>query len=118
MDDAKLRTIWQQRQPHDRIVTLSQPLAILMKRELARKARQLGKLATIWDEVIPEEIASHTALESLSGGVLTVLVDSSSHRFQLDVLLRGGLLREIRSRFDGALNRIKLQPGQFAAIEV
>jgi len=117
MDDAQLHTIWQQRQFNDRATPLAQPLAVLMNRTLRKKVRQLGRLAEIWDEVIPEEIADHTALESFSNGVLTVMVDSSAHRFRLQVLLAGGLQREIQSRFAGALNKVKLVPGQFAAVE-
>jgi predicted nucleic acid-binding Zn ribbon protein len=118
MDDAQLQTVWQQRQFSDRVVPLSQPLAMLMKHTLAKRVRQVGKLAEVWDEVIPEEIQEHTALESLSRGVLTVRVDSSAHRYQLRMLLSGGLLEEIRSRFGGALSKVRLIPGQFQAINV
>ncbi len=118
MDDAQLQTVWQQRQFADRVVPLSQPLTMLMEHTLARRVRQLGKLAGVWDEVIPAEVRDHTALESLIRGVLTVRVDSAAHRFQLRSLLDGGLMREIRSRFGGTLNRIRLLPGQFDAIDV
>ena len=82
MDDARLRTIWQQRQFRQRSSHLSEPLTFLMKHTLAKKVQQLGKLAEIWDQVVPQEIVAHTAVESFSRGVLTVLVDSASHRFQ------------------------------------
>ena len=36
MDDAQLRTVWQQRQFHDRVAPLSAPLATLMKHNLAQ----------------------------------------------------------------------------------
>ena len=118
MDDAQLRTIWQQRQLNDRVSHLSGPLATLMKQTLAKRVRQLGKLAAIWDEVIPLAIAEHTALESYARGVLTVMVDSAPHRFQLQTLLSGGLQKDIQSRFSGAINKIRLVPGQFAAIDL
>jgi len=118
MDDAQLRTVWQQRQSAARPCHLSEPLAMLMKHDLAKKVRQLAGLAAIWDEVIPEEIADHTALQSLNRGVLTVVVDSAAHRFQLQTLLTGGLTRHIRQRFSGAINRIRLVPGQFDAVSL
>ena len=118
MDDAQLRTVWHQRQPRDRTVHLSQPLTVLMKYTLAKRVRQLGKLVEIWDEVLPESISSHTALESFNRGVLTVAVDSSSRRFQLQMLLAGGLQREIQSRFSGPINRIRLVPGQFHSADL
>jgi hypothetical protein len=113
MDDAQLRTVWQQRQFGPPAVPLAHPLALVMK-PLRKIVRQLGPLAAIWEEVIPPGILEHTALDGLCSGVLTVLVDSSPHRFQLRQLLDGGLLAEIRSRFRGALNKVRLEPGQFA----
>ena len=117
MDDAQLRTVWQQRQFNDRIVPLGQPLAILMKHTLGKRGKQIGRLAEVWDDLIPGSLAEHTALESFRSGTLTVIVDSSPHRFQLRQLLDGGLLGEMRSRFSGALNKVRLVPGQFAAMD-
>ncbi|MCP4377150.1 MAG: DUF721 domain-containing protein [bacterium] len=118
MDDSQLRTLWLQRQPHDRTSHLSQPVAVLMKHTLGKKVRQLGKLAVAWDEVLPGTIREHTALDSFQRGVLTVLVDSSSHRYQLQTLLNAGLMKEIRHRFSGPLDKIRLIPGQFSSIDM
>jgi hypothetical protein len=118
MNDAQLRTVWQQRQYNDRLTPLAQPLGMLMKHTLGKRVRQIGKMAEIWDEVVPDGILEHTALESLNRGVLTVMVDSSSHRFQLETLLRGGLQRLIQDRFPGSLNKIRLVPGQFASVDL
>jgi hypothetical protein len=117
MDDAQLRTVWQQRQFAMPAAPLARPLAILMKHTLGKRVRQLGRLAEIWEEVIPPGIMEHTALDGLRGGTLTVLVDSSAHRFQLRQLLDGGLLAEIRKRFSGALNKVRLEPGQFEEMD-
>lgn len=118
MDDAQLRTVWQQRQMRDRVAPLTESLGAFMKYKLARRVKQLGELAGIWDEVIPEQIASHTALERFNRGVLTVLVDSSAHRYQLQTLLSGGVQREIQRRFSGAITKIRLTPGQFSFIDL
>lgn len=118
MDDSQLRTVWQQRQFSDRAGHLSHPLALLMKYDLSRRVRDIGRLAKVWDEVVPPEINEHTALESFNRGVLTVLVDSASHRFQLNAILEGGLRREIQQQFPGTLNKIRLQPGNFSAVEL
>ena len=118
MDDAQLQTVWQQRQLKDRVSLLAEPLAKLMKHRLAKRVRQLSQLAAAWDEVIPAQIAEHTALESFNRGVLTVMVDSASHRFQLEMLLAGGLKKEIQTRFSGALNKVRLVPGQFYAVDL
>ncbi len=118
MNDAQLRTVWQQRQFNDRVAHLGEPLGVLMKHKLARRVRQLSKLAEAWDEVVPPEIRDHTALEGINRGTLTVIVDSSAHRFRLRSLLSAGLLNELRGRFSGAINKVRLVPGQFASIDV
>jgi hypothetical protein len=118
MDDTQLRTLWLQRQYHDRAVPLAQPLTMLMKYKLGKRVRQLSRLAAIWDEVLPYSVREHTALESFRNGVLTVIVDSASHRFQLQTLLTSGLMGEIRSRFAGPVNKIRLMPGQFYSIDL
>lgn len=118
MDDAQLRTIWLQRQLDHRVGLLTEPLAHLMKHELGKRVKQLSRLADIWDEIIPDEIRHHTALDSLQRGVLTVIVDSASHRFQLQTLLTGGLMREIQRRYSDALQKIRIVPGQFYSVDV
>ena len=118
MDDAQLQTIWQQRQLNERVIPISQPLTSFLKYTLAKRLRQLRNLAEVWDELVPQDIREHTALEGLNRGVLTVMVDSSPHRFRLQTLLAGGLLREIRQRFVGPLDRVRLVPGQFYAVDV
>ncbi len=118
MEETQLRTIWQQRQFNDRAAPLSRPLGMFMKYKLAKKVRQLSKLCDIWDALIPDEINDHTALESFNRGVLTVTVDSSPHRYNLQMLLSGGLMRELQARFDGAVNKVRLIPGQFSSVDL
>lgn len=118
MDESQLRNVWLNRRPADRIRPLAEPLVQLVKRKLARRVRQIGQLAVAWDECIPDFIREHTALVGFSRGMLTVAVDSAPHRFQLQNLLQSGLLDAIRERFrSGALNRIKLVPGEFDSLE-
>jgi hypothetical protein len=118
MDDAQLKTVWQQRQFRPTASHVSQPMATLVKRTLAKRVKQLSKLAEIWDEMIPEGIRVHTAMEAFQDGVLTVIVDSASHRFQLQTLLAAGLMRQIQASLPQALNRIRLVPGQFFSVDV
>jgi hypothetical protein len=118
MDESQLRNVWRNRQPPRRIYPLSEPLAALMKHRLARRVRQISQLAAAWDECIPDFIREHTGLVKFSRGTLTVAVDSAPHRYQLQQLLQGGLLDAMRERFpSGALNRVKLVPGTFDALE-
>ncbi|MFW6066204.1 MAG: DUF721 domain-containing protein [Planctomycetota bacterium] len=117
MDDALLQTIWQQRRPAERASHVSGPVQMFMKYRLAKRVRALGQLAGIWDELVPADIRDHTALERLQRGTLTVTVDSSAHRFRLQMLLNGGLTAQMRQRFSGALNKVRLVPGQFYSVD-
>ena len=118
MDDARLQTIWQQRQRPQRATALAAPLGVLMKRTLGRRVKQLGALSEAWDDLLPEALRDHTALESFARGVLTVMVDSAAHRFQLQTLLEGGLLKELRARCPQAINKVRLLPGQFYSVDL
>lgn len=118
MDDAQLQTIWQQRRFTGRFSHLSEPLTLLMKHKLGKRVKQLSRLSQIWDEVVPEEIAEHTALESYRRGILKVLVDSAAHRFQLRTMLDGGLRKAIQQRFSGPIDKIRLVPGQFYSVDI
>ena len=108
MDDAKLHTVWQQRQLRESTAHLGTPLAMLMKYTLAKKVKQLSRLAEIWDQVVPEDISTHTALESYNRGILTVIVDSAPHRFSLQMLLSSGLQKILQNHFSGASTRCSL----------
>ena len=118
MEDKQLQTVWQQRQIDDGIKPLAVPVAMLLKHQLGKKVRQLHELAEIWDELVPDQIAEHTALESLNQGVLTVMADTAAHRFQLESLLRGGLMRMLQQRLGSSLRRVKVIPGQFYSVDI
>jgi predicted nucleic acid-binding Zn ribbon protein len=118
MDDAQLRTVWEQRQFKSAASHLSSAISLLMKRKLGKRVKQLSKLACIWDELVPESIRDHTALEAFQNGVLTVVVDSSSHRFQLQTLINAGLLGQLQALLPLPLNKIRLVPGQFSSVDL
>ncbi len=111
MDDATLRTIWQQKKGNSRTITIAEPLAIFMKHHLARQVQDFGDISVAWREVLPGELLGNTALKSFNRGVLTVVARSASRRFQLQTFLAGGGLDCIRERSRRAINRIKIIPG-------
>lgn len=117
MDDAQLQTIWQQRQESMRLTPLAEPLGRLMKHHLGRRVRQFSQLAGAWDEVIPVELRDHTAIEGFHRGVVTVAVDSAARRYQLNTLLRGGLLKALREQCGGAIQRVRLVPGKVFQVD-
>ncbi len=82
------------------------------KREVQKPYEQLGKLAEIWLDLVPTELAEHTRLMGLTRGVLRVAVDSSGRLYELDRLLRGGVFDELVTRHKGkAVRRVELKVG-------
>jgi len=82
------------------------------KREVQKPYEQLGKLAEIWLELVPSELAEHTRLMGLTRGVLRVAVDSSGRLYELDRLLRDGVFDELVTRHKGkAIRRVELKLG-------
>jgi len=118
MDEWQLRNVWKNRQPYNRVAPLSEPLDYLLQHQLAKRVKQLGQLAVVWDECIPEFIREHASLVSFNHGTLTAAVDSAPHRYQLQQLLANGLLEALRERFrSGALNRVRVVPGRYDYLE-
>jgi len=95
----------------ERDVTLAF-LTDTFKREVEKPFKQLEGLAELWAELVPDQLAAHTKLESLSRGVLRVVVDSAGRHYELDRLLREGLARELTKRHKGAaLRQVKVRVG-------
>jgi hypothetical protein len=117
MDDGQLRNVWQNHQRRESIMPLSVPMS-RMTQQLAKHVRQMGRLSMVWDECVPEEILRHAALVSYNRGVVTAAVDSAPHRYKLQMLLSNGLIAAIRERFSGPINRIRLVPGPFDALNL
>lgn len=101
----------------ERDVTLSF-LKDTFKREVEKPFKQLEGLAELWAELVPAQLAAHTRLESLSRGVLRVVVDSAGRHYELDRLLREGLQRELTRRHKGAaLRQVKVRVGVVAGLD-
>ncbi|NBC10855.1 MAG: DUF721 domain-containing protein [Planctomycetes bacterium] len=114
-DDPRLEQMerlraWRARPQRD--VTLGF-LRDTFKREVEKPFKQLEGLTELWAELVPEQLAAHTRLESLSRGVLRVVVDSAGRHYELDRLLREGLQRELTRRHKGAaLRQVKVRVGK------
>jgi hypothetical protein len=84
------------------------------KQSVAKRQTKLVKIAECWGVLIPEMLNDHCALEALNRGTLTVLVDSSSHLYELKQLLLAGLQDQLllACRSTG-LKKISLKLGQW-----
>ena len=81
-------------------------------KSVEKRHKKLGKIAEIWEKLVPRLLLDHCALESLTRGTLTVLVDSSSHLYDLKHLLLAGLEKQLllACKTTG-LRKISLKPG-------
>ena len=82
------------------------------KRTASRTQRRLATIIELWEAVIPSELAAHTSVTGLRGGVLFVRVDSASVAYELDRRLRDGLEQVLRSKFPSTLVRIRVSSGR------
>ena len=83
-------------------------------RAVEKTQGKLSKIAACWQTVIPAPLADHCALEGLTRGTLTVVVDTSAHLYDLKQLLLSGhekqLLLACRS---AGLRKVVLRKGRW-----
>lgn len=107
-DTNRLQRLREWRNPRDRDLSLGF-MPKQFKREVAAPHKQLGPIVELWTTLVPEDLAAHTRLQALRGGVLTVGVDSASHLYSLDRLLRAGLeSKMINARPGPIFRRVRL----------
>ena len=81
---------------------------------MAKRQAKLVKIAECWNVLVPETLNDHCALEALNRGTLTVIVDSSSHLYELKQLLLAGLQDQLLLACKSTgLRKISLKPGRW-----
>lgn len=93
---------------------LGSELVSFFKNSVQKRHTKLGKIAESWSRLVPELLNEHCALESLSRGTLVVIVDSSSHLYDLKQLLLSGLERQLLVACGSTgLKKVNLRPGRW-----
>jgi hypothetical protein len=84
------------------------------KQSVEKPHSKVGKIADCWCRLIPEMLSEHCALEGFNRGTLTVIVDSSSHLYELKQLLLAGLQQQLLLACKSAgLRKVSLRAGQW-----
>jgi hypothetical protein len=84
------------------------------KQSVAKRQTKLVKIAECWSALVPVALNEHCALESLNRGTLTVIVDSSSHLYEIKQLLLAGLQDQLLLACKSTgLRKIVLKPGRW-----
>lgn len=90
------------------------PQMVNFFKQTEKRQAKFGKIGDCWATLIPESLNDHCALESFHRGTLTVLVDSSSHLYELKQLLLAGLQQQLLLACKSAgLRKINLKPGRW-----
>ncbi|MBC7783833.1 MAG: hypothetical protein H7144_08330 [Burkholderiales bacterium] len=85
----------------------------IFKRDLEKRQKKFGHIGEVWMKVIPAALQEASELTALSRGVLTVIVQGSTHLYNLKQGLLSGLQDQLlhACRGDG-LKKINLKPGR------
>ena len=115
LEDASLRRLARVKQrPAPAFNPLGPELVGFFKNSVQKRHTKLGKIADCWSRLVPELLNDHCALESFSRGTLVVIVDSSSHLYELKQLLLSGLERQLLVACGSTgLKKVNLKPGRW-----
>jgi len=94
--------------------SLGDEMVDFFEKSVQKRQGKLVRIAEAWGLLVPGLLSEHCALESLSRGTLTVIVDSSSHLYELKQLLLAGLQDQLMLACRSAgLRKISLRPGRW-----
>jgi len=95
-------------------VALGPEMVTFFKQSVQKRQTKLSKIGETFAALVPETMIDHCALDSLSRGTLTVMVDSASHLYELKQLLLAGVEKQLTMACKSAgLKKIVLKPGQW-----
>jgi hypothetical protein len=98
----------------DPAAPLGPEMISFFKNAVQKRQTKLAKIAECWSVLVPQTLDAHCSLEGLSRGTLTVLVDSSSHLYELKQLLLAGIEDQLFLACKSAgLRKINLKPGRW-----
>jgi hypothetical protein len=89
------------------VARLGDVLLPWFEKTVARPAARMQGMAELWQEHVPAKILPHCRLVGFHRGTMTVALDSTTVRAELDARLRSGLLRILQTSSRGALFRVK-----------
>ncbi len=111
-DKERLDRALKARQRRDRTTTMGSSIQQFLKKQVQPRMKKFAVVSQAWEMNLPEELVEHTCIESFRGGQLNVLVDSSSHQYELNLMLKEGLLDALREMCPNvSIRKIKVTYG-------
>ena len=83
----------------------------LMDRQISPRVAKFGGMAELWGQLLPAELRRHCRLEGVNAGCLSVLVDSPSYMYELQLCSRELLGQLQRECPRAQIKRIKIALG-------
>ena len=115
LEEAELKRLSRIKSPARKPpVRIGPEMLDFFQQSVQKRQTKFTKIAQCWSILVPELLNDHCALESFNRGSLTVIVDSSSHLYELKQLLLAGLLQQLLLACKSAgLRKITLKPGRW-----
>ncbi len=108
LDPARrLELLRQSRVFRDRATPVG-PMMQAIGSDLKRTEKRIGGIGAAWAAACPHALATKTAIEGLSRGVLTVTADDASTRYEIDRWLRAGGERELVRQCPTTVRKIRI----------
>ena len=108
-EDTRLRNVgqWRKAQTSYGTVRLDQVVRELVDEQIFPRQARFSRVAEVWSQLLPAQLARYCEIVEISGGQLDVQVDSPSYMYELQ-LCSSELLRELQRQCPSSrLTRIK-----------
>jgi hypothetical protein len=114
-NERTVARLWKvKHQPPQQTAALGPEMLAFFKNSVQKKQGKLAAIAECWQQLVPAMLCEHAALESFHAGTLKVIVDSSSHLYELKQLLLSGLEKQLLLACKSAgLRKVTLKPGRW-----
>lgn len=95
--DEQLRSIvkWRPAAKPDRLAGLGDVVKEIMDNRITPLQKRFESVASVWDQLLPDELQQHCKIVDISGGELKVKVDSPAYLYELR-MCSSELLTELR----------------------
>ena len=106
-ESRKLENLRKWRGPKERDLSVKSELLSLQK-TIKTGNKQLVQISEIWESAVPHHIRENTYPISLKNGVLEIAANGSPTSYQLQRLIREGLLQKLKDHCTSTIKRIKI----------
>ena len=98
-EGAQIFNALRQQKKHkpDRTVRIGEAAQKFFGEQVSPRQAKYGAVIELWQQILPEELSQHCEIVDISGGQLTVKVDSPSYKYELH-LCSSELLQELQQQ--------------------